>query len=53
MDRSSKIKITSDLRSLRGEDDDKDQDAVRALEQLEMDKINLNILKIAKKKKAI
>jgi hypothetical protein len=32
MDRSAKIKTTSDLRTLRGEDDDKDSEAVRALE---------------------
>ena len=53
MDRSAKIKTASDLRSLRGEDEDKDSEAVRALEQLEIDKINLNIISISKRKKAI
>jgi hypothetical protein len=53
MDRSAKIKTTSYLRSLRGEDEDKDSEAVKALEQLEIDKINLNILNITKKKKSI
>jgi hypothetical protein len=53
MDKSAKIKATSELRSLRGEDEDSDSEAVRALEQIEMDKINLNILGIAKKKKAL
>ena len=51
LDRESKIKTTMDLRQLRGEDDDKDSEAVRDLEQIEMDKINLNKIKIKKHKK--
>ena len=48
LEQESRIKATMDLRKLRGDDDDKDQDAIRALEEIEMDKINLNKLKIAK-----
>lgn len=51
LDRESKIKTTMDLRQLRGEDDDKDSEAMRDLEQIEMDKINLNKIKIKKHKK--
>ena len=51
LEQESRIKATMDLRKLRGDDDDKDQDAIRALEEIEMDKINLNKLKIAKQKK--
>ena len=51
LDHEQKIKTAMDLRQLRGEDDDKDSEAVRDLEQLEMDKINLNKIKIKKKKK--
>ena len=51
LDRESKIKTTMDLRQLRGEDEDKDSQAVRDLDQLEMDKINLTKIKIKKHKK--
>lgn len=50
LDTEQKIKTAMDLRALRGEDDDKDTQAVRDLEQIEIDKINLNKLKIKKKK---
>ena len=35
---------------MRGDDDDKDQDAIRALEQIEMDKIQMSKIKIEKNK---
>ena len=41
MNREAKIKTAQDLRQLRGDDDDRDQEAIRALEQIEMDKIDI------------
>jgi hypothetical protein len=48
LDREARIKATMDLRQLRGEDDDNDMDGIKALEQIEIEKINLQKLKIAK-----